>query len=246
MQRIAGKVAVLVALAGFACVHAAEAQRGPERVLPVDLERPDSDRVVTYSGWIYSGFDAAGDLYFALDEAAPTDATDGRIDRIFVVQLAGSEVRWEIASEPFDGWISFWGDRLEVGTPAGGIMARILVPQADNYARVKRWLESSEAAPAVKAAGLVENVPRPERAATVEDFLIRVATSGAQQAIREFRDSLRKTSATPTRVAAGLAAARAATQGDRGPAHARRATAGTLARSAARQVSTLAAREVAS
>lgn len=63
-------------------------------------------------------------------------------------------------------------------------MARILVPQADNYARVKRWLESSEAAPAVKAAGLVENVPRPERAATVEDFLIRVATSGAQQAIR--------------------------------------------------------------
>lgn len=184
MTRLAGKLRFVLSCC-LACVAPGLAGAVPQGHVAIVERGSWSDRLVTYAGTVYSGIDGAGDLYFALDEDGSTGEPDGRLDRIYLVQLSRAERGWEVVSEPFSGWISYWGDRLEVGASEGRLVARAFVTSEGSANAVQRWLEQSSALPrTLRAVGLVENVPSAERATSVEDFLSRVSDSDAQRSMR--------------------------------------------------------------
>jgi len=183
-MRSAGKLVGLVFLLSVAGVLPAGAAPGDGAGVAQLQPSWEPDRVVTRAGRIWSGLDASGDLYFALDEEDAAGQSDGRLDRLYLAQANGSDAFGHLVSEPFSGWISYWGNRLEVGKPGGQIVARVFVAAAGLDSRLTRWLEQDPTSSTVRVIGLVENVPSPERAATVEEFLDRVTSERAQRSIR--------------------------------------------------------------
>lgn len=183
-MRSAGKLVGLALLLSVICVLPAGAASSDEAGVARLEPSWDPDRVVTRAGRIWSGLDASGDLYFALDEEDASGRVDGRLDRLYLAQANGSDAFSHLVSAPFTGWISSWGNRLEIGRPGGEIVARLFVPTPGPDSRLTRWLAQDLAGSAVRVVGLVENVPAPERAATVQEFLDRVTSERAQPSIR--------------------------------------------------------------